>query len=343
MKISIPIISLLFTLLIIYSCKKEEPEPKPDYTIDDVFVEAAQNQNLRCLVVFKNDHIAKEKYFIGDSLTTHDVRSVTKSVMATLVGIAIDKGYISNEDITIGNYLQPYYSSIDSIKASITIRDLLTMSSGISGNELLDISAYLNWFNAPNQIVYTLTRPMESEPGESFAYNPGTAHLVSAILTQATEMTTKQFAKQYLFQPLAIEDHYWPTDKQGITDGTAGLNLTPYDMLKIGRLYLNRGIYNDTQVVSENWVNKTSSFKISTEGIEPFGPAYGYLWWIGDINSHDYFFANGYGGQFIVVVPDINLIIVATNNWSGISTTTANQQWYSTLNMIINKIIPLYT
>lgn len=337
MKSKILIIFLQLILLAISSCKKEET-----YTIDDVFIEAGQNENLRCLIVFKDDQIIKEKYFIGDSLTAHDIRSVTKSVMATLVGIAIDKGYISSEDTTIGDYLRPYFNAIDSIKASITIRDLLTMSSGISGNEFIDISAYTNWFNAPNQIVYTLTSPMEYEPGHTFVYNPGAAHLISAILTQATKTTTYQFAKQNLFQPLGIGDHYWATDKQGITSGTAGLTLTPYDMLKFGQLYLNKGIYNNIQVVSEKWIDKASSFKITTNGIEPFGPGYGYFWWIGDKHSHELYFANGFGGQFIVVVLDLYLIVVATNNWSGVSYTVANQQWYNTLDMIINKIIPLY-
>jgi CubicO group peptidase (beta-lactamase class C family) len=334
------IFPLLFLLLMINSCEKEKTEL--NYTIDDVFVNAGQNKNLRCLIVYKDNRIIKEKYFIGDSLTPHDVRSVTKSVMATLIGIAIDNGYVSSEDTIIGNYLRPYFSSIDSIKANITLRNLLTMSSGISGNELIDITAYTNWAKAPNQITYTLTRPMESIPGQTFAYNPGAAHLVSAILTQATGMSTYQFAKQNLFQVLGIEDHYWATDKQGITDGTAGLTLTPYDMLKIGQLYLNKGFYNEIQVVSEEWIHRTSTFKITTNGIEQFGSGYGYFWWIGNTNKHDYFFANGYGGQFIVIVPDIKLIVIATNTWSGVTNAIANDQWYSTLDMIINKIIPIY-
>jgi CubicO group peptidase (beta-lactamase class C family) len=151
-----------------------------------------------------------------------------------------------------------------------------------------------------------------------------------------------QFAKQHLFQPLGITDRSWGTDKQGIYNGGAALSLTPYDMLKIGQLYLNRGVYNGVRIVSEEWIQKASTFKIMTNGIEPFGPGYGYFWWIGSSGSHCYYFANGYGGQFIVVVPDIRLIVVATNNWSNVPTDTANQDWYNTLDVIINKIIPIY-
>ena len=113
-------------------------------------------------------------------------------------------------------------------------------------------------------------------------------------------------------------------------------------MLKIGQLYLNRGMYNGVRVVSEAWIDKASTFKITTKDIEPFGPSYGYLWWIGSSQSHGYFFANGFGGQFIVVVPDTRLIVVATNAWSNVPIDQANQQWTSTLNVIMNKILPLY-
>jgi CubicO group peptidase (beta-lactamase class C family) len=113
-------------------------------------------------------------------------------------------------------------------------------------------------------------------------------------------------------------------------------------MIKIGELYLNNGVYNGVRVVSQAWIEKASSFKITTNNAQPFGPSYGYFWWIGNIHGHDYFWANGYGGQFIVVVPDIKLVVIATNTWSGVATTTADQQWSSTLDIIMNTIIPAF-
>ena len=334
------LIFLLLTLLTINSCKKDKIER--NYTIDDIFTNAEQNKNLRCLIVYKGNQIIKEKYFIGDSLTAHDVRSVTKSVMSTLIGIAIDKGYIESEDQVIGNYLAPLDISIDEAKANIKIRDLLSMSSGLEGSDLTSVSEYENWHHAQNQLLYTLAKPLINQPEEVFAYNSGASHLLSIILTQATGMSTFQFAKKYLFEPLNIDDHYWEQDNQDNYNGSAGLCLTPHDMLKIGQIYLNKGKYNEVQIVSEEWINKVSTIKISTNNMEPFGPNYGYLWWIGNAYGHDYFFANGYGGQFIVITPDLNLIVVATNNWSGVSNTITNQQWYTTLDIVINKIIPLY-
>jgi CubicO group peptidase (beta-lactamase class C family) len=262
--------------------------------------------------------------------------------MATLIGIAIDKGIIPTEEQKIGDYLRLLVGTIDSVKASIKIRDLLTMSSGLSGNDIPDVTEYDNWYNAPNQLEYSLNQPMIHQPGQVFGYNSGASHLTSVILTQAGRISTFQFAKQYLFQTLGIADHSWGTDKDGIYNGGSSLSLTPYDMLKIGQLYLNRGVFNGIRIVSEEWIEKASTFKITTNDIISFGPAYGYFWWIGSSASHEYFFANGFGGQFIVVVPDIRLIVVATNNLSNVSISAANQQWYNTMDVIINRIIPIY-
>ena len=338
-----------FALLSMLSitCKEGAVEPnRPDdqlRALEDVFALAGQNTNLLCLIVHKDDHIVKEQYFRStDSLSPHDVRSVTKSIVSTLMGIAIDKRIIPSEDQKIGDYLRPLVGTIDSAKANITIRNVLTMSTGLSGNDLPDVTEYNNWYNAPNQLQYTLNKPLIQQPGQVFGYNTGASHLVSVILTQVGGMSTFQFAKQYLFGPLGIADHPWQQDKQGYYIGGAGLSLTPHDMLKIGQLYLNKGTYNGVRVVSEEWIKKASTFKITTNGAQPFGPDYGYFWWIGSRPSHEYLFANGYGGQFIVVVPDLNLIVVAANVWSNISVDTAGQQWYITLDLIMNKIIPLY-
>jgi CubicO group peptidase (beta-lactamase class C family) len=155
-------------------------------------------------------------------------------------------------------------------------------------------------------------------------------------------MSSYNFAKQYLFQPLGISDHNWSTDKQGFNNGAAGLRLTPQDMLKIGILYLNGGIYNNNQVVSRNWITKATIAKMITGTVIPFASDYGYLWWNGRAHSHNYYFASGWGGQFIFVVPDLNLIVVASNEWSGIPSAIAGEQWYNTIQLIVNEIVPIY-
>ena len=330
--------------MMVLSCKDAAVSPDdPSSGLEDIFALGGQNPNLKCLIVYKDDRIIKERYFhAGDSLGAHDVRSVTKSVMATLIGIAIDRGFIPSEEVKIGDYIRPLLSIPDSAKANIRLRDILSMSSGLSGNDLPVVSEYNNWFNAPNQVEYTLSQPLINTPGEVFGYNTGASHLASVILTQATGVSSAQFAAQYLFEPLGMAEHAWGRDKQGFYNGGAALTLTPHDMLRIGVVYLNRGMYNGVRIVSEGWIDKVTTSKLSTSGVNPFGPDYGYLWWIGSTPSHRYFFANGYGGQFIVVVPTLKLVIVATNTWSQVSGDTANQQWSTTLDLIINKIIPVY-
>ena len=330
--------------MVLLSCKDDAVSPdEPSSGLEDIFALGGQNPNLRCLIVYKDDRIIKERYFhAGDSLAAHDVRSVTKSVMSMLVGIAIDRGFIPSEEVKIGDYLRPLLSIADSAKANIRLRDVLSMTSGLSGNDLPVVSEYNSWYNAPNQVEYTLTRPLVNPPGEVFGYNTGASHLTSVILTQATGVSSAQFAAQYLFDPLGIAEHVWGTDKQGFSNGGAALSLTPHDMLRIGVVCLNRGMFNGVRIVSEQWIDKATMSRVSTSGVIPFGPDYGYLWWVGSSTSHRYFFANGYGGQFIVVVPALKLVIVATNTWSQVTGDTAGQQWNSTLDLIMNKIIPLY-
>ncbi len=336
------VLSLLSITCKEHAADSNEPDDQ-QRALDEVFALAGQNANLLSLIVSRDDQIVKEQYFRStDSLSPHDVRSVTKSVESTLMGIAIDKGFIPSEDQKIGDYIRPLVGTLDSGKANITIRNVLTMSSGLSGNDLPDVTEYNNWYNAPNQLQYTLNKLLVQQPGQVFGYNTGASHMISVILTKAGGMSTLQFAKQYLFGPLGIADHSWQLDKQGYCIGGAGLSLTPPAMLKIGRLYLHKGMYNGVRVVSEEWINKASTFKITTNGAQPFGPGYGYLWWTGSRDSHEYFFANGYGGQFIVVVPDLSLVVVATNVWSNVSVDTASQQWYSTIDLIMNRIVPLY-
>lgn len=327
------------------ACERNTTAPvAPGHSeLDDAFATAALIPNLRSLVVYKDDKIIREEYFGGcDQNSVFDVRSDTKSVMSTLMGIAIDKGFIQSENQTLGYYRDQYSGDVDSSKLDIRIRDLLSMSSGLSADELANPGEYDSWFNSPNQVEYTLSLSMNSKPGTVFTYNSGVAHLTSAILTVSTGMSTFEFAKRYLFRPLGIADHAWQTDKQGFYNGGAGLCLTTHEMIKIGVLYLNKGIYNGTRIVSEEWIAKATSNKITTRNAQPFGPNYGYFWWIGSEDGHDYFWANGYGGQFIVVVPDFRLVVAATNTWADIPPSTANQQWNGTINMIMNQIVAVY-
>ncbi len=242
-----PFFLLLFLAGFFASCTEHSTDPVPDVDqqkIDAAFAQASQISNLRSLVVSHNGTIMREAYFHGGGAeVTHDVRSVTKSVTGLLVGIALEKGYIQSIDQPMGDFLHPMYPNMPQDKATITIRHLLRMSGGFLCNELAVPSEYNNWVNSANQVQYMLDRPLVAQPGQVFAYNSGALHLLSVIVSQATGRQTKDFAREYLFDPLEIGERNWEVDHQGYNNGAAGLEITPHDMVKIGELVLNRGEY----------------------------------------------------------------------------------------------------
>jgi len=238
----------------------------------------------------------------------HKINSMTKSFLSALVGIAIHKGYIEHEDIPIVSY----FKDIDDSKSKITIRNLLMMSSGLHfpGNEAMIPSR--NW------VRFTLDQPMETEPGHLMKYSCGNSHLLSAILQAATKVDTVAFARKYLFEPMGIHDFNWHRDAQGIAIGGFSMTMKLEDLLKFGILYLNRGRWKSTQLISEEWVLKSTDARIKASN----GASYGYHWWV--LNDRDIhhsssrtFYAAGLGGQYIFVHEDRRLVTVFTGNYIG--------------------------
>ena len=340
-------ILLLFLITLSLSCSDESTSSNPDQQIqidlvklNEAFDSARNLNRVKCLIVSCQDTFYKADFFLpGAETQTHDVMSVTKSVTSLLIGIAIDKGFILSVNEPIDGYIRPLVNDLDSTKGQITIRQLLTMSCGLEWSEIPGPSEFLQWYYSPDKLLYILNKPFASVPGESFNYSDGAAHLASVVLTQATNMTANEFAKQYLFTPLGIGDRVWTTDNRGFNYGGVRLFLYPDDMLKIGKLVLNKGRWGNEQIVSEEWINESSKFQISTENVIPYGSSYGYYWWRATANNYNFFYANGHGGQFIVVVPDYELIVVATTNWSGLNDQQAGTLWYNLMSIIVNEVL----
>ncbi len=230
--------------------------------IDDAFESAEQIADLRSLVVAQNKLIVKEDYYRGatnSASATFDVRSVTKSITATLIGIAIDHGFIDNVEQTIGELLTVYPYTIPPAVRAVTLHQLLCMSSGMDWREIGVTSEFGTWVNSPDQLEYALNKPFGPQPGTAFLYSDGGAHIVGAILESATNMQPADFALEYLFTPLGIGTRNWLEDNQGHNFGGVGLCIGPADMLKIGQLYLNNGKFDGEQVVSKSWVNAATA------------------------------------------------------------------------------------
>jgi CubicO group peptidase (beta-lactamase class C family) len=267
-----------------------------------------ENQvDIDSLMIIRNGYVVLDAHFYPyDGKFPHDLASVTKSVMTTLIAIAAEQGKLDLDKPVIAYFPKRTIANLDERKAHMTVRHLASMRNGMeSGCYEGDDPTIQAMRVNPDWVQAALDRPMVAEPGEEFCYDSPGMHLLSAILQEATGMTTLDFARQYLFTPLGIQDAVWESDPQGISRGWGDLHLKPEDLAKIGYLWLHRGKWDGQQIVSEAWV--LDSVSLHSKFIEPdFG--YGYGWWITDKDYQ----ASGRGGQRVRVMASLNLMVVAT-------------------------------
>jgi len=276
---------------------------------------------LEGIIIIHNGKIVSEEYYDGNSIAQiHNVWSVTKSYTSTLIGQAIDQGLILNSDYTLDNFLPDYDENYLEV---ITLHDLLTMSSGY-----YDSYGYPYWVDVTTSALVSMPY---TNPGY-FYYNNSACHINSHILYEGTGITPEEFAGINLFPYLGINNLFWMEGYNNINDGSASLYLRLRDMVKLGQLFSQDGYASeDNQIISSEWINKATSPLISTgfPGLDN----YGYLWWI----PQEGYLAYGYGGQFIAVMPERNLVI-------GTHSDTYSDSYYQTelLNIIYNEIAPLF-
>ncbi|MEJ2206348.1 MAG: serine hydrolase [Gemmatimonadota bacterium] len=309
--------------------------------LEQAYGRARGTQGIRSLLVQRDGVLIAEEYFQGapaDSL--YQVWSVTKSIMSILTGIALERGDLTSLDQTLADFLTPVVDSLPDDKGRISIRNLLTMTCGLEWHELDGGGQYGEWVGSPDMIQYVIDLPWERAPGEAFHYHTGCTHLLSAVLTEATGTPMLDFARQHLLGPLGIEQAEWWTDERGYYTGGMGLHLRPRDMVRIGELFLREGVWEGIRVVPEEWVRESTASHVATGHAVPFGPEYGYLWWVGRGQGRDFYFANGYGGQFILVSPDLELVVVATSTWRDLTWEEAGSQWGGVIDVVVNGVLP---
>lgn len=227
-----------------------------------------------------------------------DTYSITKSVVATLVGIALDDGAIRSLDEPVSRFLQ-------GVRHRYTLRHLLTMTAGTETGGEWDIDAVMA--RASGWVDWILAAPARREPGETFAYDNGSTHVLGAAVAAAVGMPLSELAADHLFEPLEIETFEWPRDPDGRCYGFGHLRLRPRDLAKLGELYLADGAFRGRRVVSRSFVEAAT--QPSTAGGPPEGSAYGLLWWVG-AEPRRHFFAAGYAGQSLTVISDLELVAV---------------------------------
>ena len=283
--------------------------PVADPRFADALASAKQMPRLHSLVASVRGIVVLERYFNGaGAARAANVKSVAKSLISALVGIAIDRRLIPGPDTPIVTYFPQLKRDPDRRKLEITVEDLLTMQPGLESTSNRN---YGRWVQSRNWVEHALSRPMLAGPGEVMDYSTGNTHLLSAILTRVSGTTTWQFANEHLARPLGFTLARWPRDPQGIYFGGNDMLLTPRQMLAVGELYLRRGRVGDAVVVPERWI-ATSIVPRGRSGWS--GQRYGYGWWVREIAGHDAYYAWGFGGQYIVVVPEIETVVVATSS-----------------------------
>jgi CubicO group peptidase (beta-lactamase class C family) len=269
---------------------------------------AGELPRLHSLLASRRGEVVLERYFNGARATrAANVKSVSKSIISALVGVAIDRKLLPGPDVPIRAYFPELATDRDDRKQRITIEDLLTMRSGLESTSNRNYGA---WVQSRNWVQHALSKPLFAMPGTEMEYSTGNTHLLSAILTRATKSSTWQFAQDTLARPLGFTLARWPQDPQGIYFGGNDMLMTPRQMLLFGELYLREGRAAERQVVSEQWVEKS----FVPRGVSRIsGQRYGYGWWMRELAGHQAYFAWGFGGQYIILVPDLDLVVVTTS------------------------------
>ena len=280
-------------------------------SLDAAAERAAMLPRLHSLLVSWQGDLVLERYFNGTRPTRPaNIKSASKSLISALVGIAIDRGLIESVEQPIATFFPNALQNEEAApKREITIADLLTMRSGLESTSNRNYGA---WVQSRNWVEYALNRRLARPPGAIMEYSTGNTHLLSAILTKVSGKSTWQFAQDELAEPLGFQLARWPRDPQGIYFGGNDMEMTPRQMISFGELYLNGGRANGQQVIPAAWV--AASLTPRTRSRRDSRRFYGYCWWSRELGGQQTFYAWGYGGQFIFLVPKLDLVVVTTSS-----------------------------
>ena len=346
----------IFILLFVMSCDEESTGPETiafewqvsspenqgmdSQILTEAFSQAYNIGYVDCILIIRNGYIVGERYYNGfNKNTAHNVKSVSKSFLSAMTGIALRDGHLNSLNLKMLDFFPEYvYQSIDPKKYEINVRNLLMMRMGIDHER----NNYEQIYNTPNWLKTTIELPLLYDPGTRFSYNTFQTHLLSAIITKASKMSTLDFAKSFLFKPMNIDVAEWQKCPQGYYFGGNNMYFTPRNMARLGYLYLNGGSLNGQQIVPANWVQESirnyTNFNNSNWG-DLHNVNYGYLWWLGEINNYSVFLAIGYGGQFVINFPELNMIVVTTAE-SHLGWDTADQHERYILSIVADYIVP---
>jgi CubicO group peptidase (beta-lactamase class C family) len=282
-------------------------------------IKSGQYDGVSSVVLARRGTLVLDEYFgEGSRETIHTTRSASKAITSALVGIAIDQGFVASVNVPLLPYFPEYKDKIDNWddrKADINLAHILSMTSGVKGNEDA-------MYPTDDWIKFYLDQPLANIPGEKFSYATSGVVTLGSVISRSSGMSVPEFANRYLFGPLGITEYFWPGTSskgdQGLAMTGGGLKLKSRDMAKFGQLYLDKGLWKGRRVISESWIN-LSIEKHSTSDL--YGDDFGFLWRMIDrtvqgrkIRSFE---AWGNGGQFIMIFPSLELVAVFTGENYG--------------------------
>lgn len=300
---------------------------------------AGQSEWTRSLLVVRHGRLAFERYYGGfgpDSLA--DVRSVTKSVVSTLTGIAMARGHIRGLDVPVSDFVNPDDYGVSRLDEAITFRHLLTMTGGWEWDEHSG-DDYGLWITSREPVRFLLNRSIVDPPGTRFVYNSAAVHLLGIALEEATGHALPDFADEVLFGPLGVPNLSWEPLSEGFVNGGSGLDLRPRDLARLGQLFLTGGRWRGQAIVPGDWI------EMATDPVFTWSSprSYGYLWWI-DLERGGYY-ASGYGGQYLYVLPGRDLVVVITTDWRGAGSVPDYREAIRALrrlafDIVVNEVVP---
>ena len=291
------------------------------------------------IVVIKDGYIVAEQYYSDDygPDDLHRIYSCTKSLTSAMLGIASGKNLLGGLDQKMTSFFPEYeIQNMSADKKAIDLEHLLTMGAGLEWYELEypygdERNTFRNWSDSGGGVKFVLDLPMIAVPGEEYSYNTGASHVLSGILQKVTGVRADSFAMDNLFDPLGIDQYYWPIDDEGVAFGGSGVRLTPRDMARFGYLYLKNGNWDGTQIIPETWVEASQQKHMMRKYIPD--NYYGYHFWVSDYDTYS---AVGYGGQWITIVPEHKLLVVFNNRF----TEGDDLQWTTPERLLNTYIIP---
>jgi CubicO group peptidase (beta-lactamase class C family) len=295
--------------------------------IDRFYRDAGEQDTLYSLLVIKNGNLIAEKYFNGGSVNKRaDLASVTKSFTSALMGIALNECDLDSLDQKMVEFFPEYVDQLeDPRKREITLEQMIQMRSGYPWEEFTP-PRLSELFSSPNWIPHLVDFSLTSDPGTEFGYSNLTAHLAGVVIAKACGKNLITLAEDHIFDPIEGQMATWPSDPSGYNYGSGALALTARDAARFGLLYLNGGEYQNKQVIPAAWVESSLdrySTGIYGEGLGRYlrDLGYGYFWWSATSGTHDFNYAWGHGGNLIVLIHDLDMVIVTTadilNGYSG--------------------------